>query len=77
VSEPSSNPHADQDEPSDPKLTPMETFFDTLFNQHMVLPQPPEDPLAGSALETPSPSMGEGSGDGGGLTEGERQARET
>jgi hypothetical protein len=21
----------------------METFFDTLFNQHMVLPQPPAD----------------------------------
>ncbi len=28
------------------ELTPMETFFDHLFNQHMVAPQPPEDALA-------------------------------
>ncbi len=46
VSDP--NPHADPNTPSD-ALTPMEAFFDTLFNQHMVLPQPREDaaPIVG------------------------------
>jgi len=28
--------------PPDHKLTPMESFFDTLFNHHMVTPQPSE-----------------------------------
>jgi hypothetical protein len=38
------DPHADPKTPPDHELTPMEGFFDTLFNQHMVLPQPPEEP---------------------------------
>jgi hypothetical protein len=43
------DPHADSNTPphhelNGHELTPMETFFDNLFNQHMVLPQPPEEP---------------------------------
>jgi hypothetical protein len=42
------DPHPDPETPPNPELTgpeltPIETFFDTLFNQHMVLPQPPAD----------------------------------
>ncbi len=36
--------------PPDHKLTPMESFFDTLFNQHMVTPQPPESAVAHDAV---------------------------
>jgi hypothetical protein len=39
-----SDPNADPKTPPDHKLTPLETYFDDLFNEHMVLPQPPEEP---------------------------------
>ena len=39
-----STPHSGPHTPPDHELTGMETFFDNLFNHHMVLPQPPEDP---------------------------------
>ncbi len=42
--EPSPDPHTDSKTPPNPDLTPMESFFDDLFNHHMVLPQPPEAP---------------------------------
>jgi len=34
--------HADPKPLADHELTPLETYFDELFNEHMVLPQPPE-----------------------------------
>ncbi len=42
------NPQADPETPPNHELTghaltPMESFFDTLFNHHMVLPQSPEE----------------------------------
>jgi len=44
VSQSDPNPHADPEASPDHKLTPLETYFDDLFNEHMVLPQPPEEP---------------------------------
>jgi hypothetical protein len=41
------DPHPDAKTPADHPLTDMERFFDTLFNQHMVLPQTPEGLAAG------------------------------
>ncbi len=43
MSQSESHPHADLKTSPDHELTPMESFFDTLFNHHMVLPQTPED----------------------------------
>jgi hypothetical protein len=45
VSDPQSHPdpHAHPKPSPDHELTPLETYFDDLFNQHMVLPQPPEE----------------------------------
>ncbi len=37
------NSDAEPKAPPDQELTPMEHFLDNLFNEHMVLPQPPED----------------------------------
>ncbi len=37
-----SHSHADPKPPADHELTPLETYFDELFNEHMVLPQPLE-----------------------------------
>jgi len=42
--DPDNDPRLGSTTPPDPELTDMERFFDTLFNQHMVLPQTPEDP---------------------------------
>jgi hypothetical protein len=43
VSQSDPKPHADPKTSPDHELTPMEGFFDNLFNHHMVLPQPPEE----------------------------------
>jgi len=47
------DPITDSPAPANHDLTPMETFFDTLFNQHMVLPQPQDgaDDHGGAADE--------------------------
>jgi hypothetical protein len=39
---PEPDPHAPSKPSDDHELTPMEGFFDNLFNHHMVLPQTPE-----------------------------------
>jgi len=39
--DPHADPHADPGN-SPTKLTPLESYFDTLFNQHMVVPEPEE-----------------------------------
>ncbi len=44
MSEPHPHPPADPNPAPGHELTPMESFFDNLFNQHMVLPQSPEPP---------------------------------
>jgi hypothetical protein len=52
---PELHPHAVSQPSQDHELTPMEGFFDNLFNHHMVLPQPPETPPPINGVEGHDP----------------------
>jgi len=61
VSESDPHPHTDPKTAPDHELTPMETFFDNLFNEHMVAPQPAEAPPLIKGVEDHDQAQG---GDG-------------
>ncbi len=56
MSEPDPNPHADSKTSADHELTPMEGFFDHLFNEHMVLPQATDDAAPNDGVDSHEPA---------------------
>jgi hypothetical protein len=58
LSEPDPNPnaHAESKPSADHELTPMESFFDNLFNHHMVLPQPTDEAAPIDGVDSHEPA---------------------
>jgi len=56
VSQPDPQFHADPKTPPDHELTPLESYFDDLFNHHMVLPQSPEEGPPIEGVQGPEPA---------------------